>query len=65
MALGCSDAFQTLYVTSVSGPKMYELSEGKLDSDKGEGCREGKVGENTQFFQVISIEGGRHCELAC
>lgn len=44
---------------------MYELSEGKLDSDKGEGCREGKVGENTQFFQVISIEGGRHCELAC
>lgn len=56
---GYSDAFQTLYVASVSGPKMYELSEEKLDSYKGEGYREGKVCENTQFFQVISIEGDR------
>jgi 3',5'-cyclic AMP phosphodiesterase CpdA len=42
----------TVYVVSVSGPKMYELP----DSATVEFDR---VAENTQLFQIISIDGGR------
>lgn len=42
----------TVYVVSVSGPKMYELP----DSASSEFER---VAENTQLFQIISIDRGR------
>lgn len=40
----------TVYVVSVSGPKMYSLTDDKW-MDRG--------AENTQLYQVISIDGGR------
>ncbi len=39
----------TMYVVSVSGPKMYEVGEAKSWMQK--------QGENTQLYQVIDIEG--------
>lgn len=42
----------TVYVVSVSGPKMYQLP----DSASTEFER---VAENTQLFQIITIDGGR------
>ena len=52
------DTFQTMYVTSVSGPKMYEIREGKFDSYGDEhGLVPQRQAENTQFFQVIEVDG--------
>jgi len=56
---GYKDDFQTLYVTSVAGPKMYKIGENKLDSYKEDGYVAGNTAENTQFFQVITVDGGR------
>ena len=47
--------FQTLYVTSVSGPKQYEVAEGELETYEKEAFRSIRLATNTQFFQVISI----------
>ncbi len=47
--------FQTLYVTSVSGPKQYTIREGQLQSYEPEGFSAERIGVNTQFFQVIGI----------
>ncbi|MBL8889231.1 MAG: metallophosphoesterase family protein [Planctomycetaceae bacterium] len=44
------DAAGTIYVVSVSGPKMY-------DHSRMEFMR--RIGEDTQLYQVISIEGDR------
>lgn len=42
----------TVYVVSVSGPKMYELPQAaSAEFDR--------VAENTQLFQIITIDGGR------
>jgi len=51
--------FQTLYVTSVSGPKMYDIKKGKLESYANTGYEPQRIAENTQFFQVIEIEDNR------
>jgi hypothetical protein len=51
------DSFNTLYVTSVSGSKMYEIDEGKFEVFAGDGYVHARQAENTQFFQVISIDG--------
>lgn len=56
---GYKDDFQTLYVTSVSGPKMYKIGENKLENYKEDGYVEGKTAEKTQFFQVITVDEGR------
>jgi acid phosphatase type 7 len=48
---------QTMYVTSVSGPKMYEIRPGKLEAYAGEGLVPTRQAENTQFFQVIRVDG--------
>ena len=45
---GGADCHGPVYVTSVSGPKMYRL-DGRHRHDR--------AGENTQLFQVISISG--------
>ena len=47
----------TIYVTSVSGPKQYGLSKEQLEAYKSQGYRSDKTAEQTQFFQVITIEG--------
>ena len=52
-----SDELGTIYVTSVSGPKQYELDPKQIKSYEAEGYRPDKSGEQTQFFQVITIDG--------
>ena len=51
-----SGNFNTLYITSVSGPKQYKIGLQQLDDYKADGYLSNKIGEQTQFFQVISIE---------
>ena len=46
----------TVYVTSVSGPKQYGLDLKQMQAYKSQGYRSDKTAEQTQFFQVISIE---------
>ncbi len=48
--------FRTLYVTSVSGPKQYKLDIEQIEGYKVDGYQNDKLGEDTQFFQVIDIE---------
>lgn len=53
------DALQTMYVTSVSGPKQYTLDTLQMNTYKVDGYQLNKAGENTQFFQVITIENNK------
>ena len=46
---------KTLYVTSVSGPKQYKLDTEQIGTYAADGYQPDKLGEQTQFFQVISI----------
>ena len=46
----------TVYVTSVSGPKQYGLDRKQILAYKSQGYQSDKTAEQTQFFQVISIE---------
>ena len=46
---------KTIYVTSVSGPKQYELDSLQIKKYKLDGYSSDKVGKQTQFFQVINI----------
>jgi predicted phosphodiesterase len=45
----------TVYVTSVSGPKQYELDLEQLKKYEEDGYSPDKTGEQTQFYQVITI----------
>ncbi len=54
-----SENFNTLYVTSVSGPKMYDILGNKFEVYEGDGYRHDRQAENTQFFQVISVDGSQ------
>ena len=47
----------TVYVTSVSGPKQYALDPKQIKAYKSDGYQSDKTAEQTQFFQVITIEG--------
>ena len=53
------NTFETMYVTSVSGPKMYDIQEGKLENYASAGYSPDRIAENTQFFQVIDIADNR------
>jgi 3',5'-cyclic AMP phosphodiesterase CpdA len=53
------DDFQTLYVTSVSGPKQYAISQEQLATYTSRGYRPDKQAEQKQFFQVIEVDGTR------
>lgn len=46
----------TIYVTSVSGPKQYKLDPEQIKTYADDGYRADKVAEQTQFFQVITVE---------
>lgn len=47
----------TMFVNSVSGPKQYEFSENGWDDYAPTGVTLERRGENTQFYQVIGIDG--------
>ena len=51
--------FKTLYVTSVSGPKQYKVDKEALNNYFSDGYINQKTGEQTQFYQVISIEDNK------
>ena len=46
-----------MFVNSVSGPKMYEFNEDGWDSYAPNGVTLDRKAENTQFFQVITVDG--------
>ncbi|NKI33280.1 fibronectin type III domain-containing protein [Croceivirga thetidis] len=46
----------TVYVTSVSGPKQYPLDRDQIKSYSVDGYVPDKAAEQTQFYQVITIE---------
>ena len=50
-----SSNFNTLYITSVSGPKQYKIGLEQIKNYQTDGYKNDKFGEQTQFFQVISI----------
>ena len=49
----------TMFVNSVSGPKMYEFNEDGWDSFAPTGVKLERKAENTQFFQVLTVDGDR------
>lgn len=53
------EELQTLYVVSVSGPKQYAPDQEHIASYKKEDFSPVRSGANTQFFQVISIDGNK------
>lgn len=53
---GDSNKMGAVYVTSVSGPKQYSLDPKQLKSYQTDGYVSNKTGEQTQFFQVITVE---------
>lgn len=54
----------SVYVNSVSGAKMYKTNENRWDDYRDDGVELARMGENTQFFQVISIDN-RRLEYQC
>ena len=53
------DSFQTMYVTSVSGPKQYAINDEHVKDYTEKGVETKRKGEQTQFFQVISVAGDK------
>ncbi|MEM7105734.1 MAG: metallophosphoesterase family protein [Bacteroidota bacterium] len=49
----------TVYVTSVSGPKQYQLDPEQIKTYSAEGYQPDKTAEQTQFYQVITIEADK------
>ncbi|MEE4301691.1 MAG: metallophosphoesterase family protein [Pseudomonadales bacterium] len=48
---------QVMFVNSVSGPKQYRFMEDGWDKYEDEGVVLARKAENTQFFQIIEIDG--------
>ena len=59
-----SENLGTVYVTSVSGPKQYPLDKEQIKSYSKEGYQLDKSAEQTQFFQVITIENNKLTYIA-
>jgi hypothetical protein len=53
--LNIKDVTGTVYVVSVSGGKMYDIG----DDWTAKGGQRDRIAENTQLFQVITVEGDR------
>lgn len=47
----------TMFVNSVSGPKQYQFSADGWDDYRADGVELARRAENTQFYQVIEIDG--------
>jgi len=54
-----SGNFKTLYITSVSGPKQYKVDREQIKDYRADGYESDKLGEQIQFFQVISVENNK------
>jgi len=54
-----SKGLRTVYVTSVSGPKQYPLDPEQIKVYKKEGYQLNKSAEQTQFYQVITVDGNK------
>jgi predicted phosphodiesterase len=54
-AISKDNSLNTVYVTSVSGPKQYGLDPEQIKSYRKDGYQIDKSGKQTQFFQVINI----------
>lgn len=54
-----ADEVHTVYVTSVSGPKQYQLDREQLKGFEADGYQPVKSGEQTQFYQVITVEDNK------
>lgn len=54
---GARGAIATMFVNSVSGPKQYPFNESGWDRYAPTGVTLDRTGENTQFYQVIGIDG--------
>ena len=59
LALGQDTEVDVMFVNSVSGAKMYELKPDGWDSYAEHGVVLQKAAENTQFYQIISVDGAR------
>ena len=59
-----ADQLSTVYVTSVSGPKQYRLDNKQLKSYEKEGYQLDNSGEQTQFYQVITVENDKLTYIA-
>ena len=46
-----------MFVNSVSGPKQYDFQETGWDMYEDEGVTLARRAENTQFFQIITVDG--------
>ncbi|MFL1011167.1 fibronectin type III domain-containing protein [Flavisericum labens] len=46
----------TIYVTSVSGPKQYQLETEQMKAYRAQGYQLDKAAEQNQFYQVITVE---------
>jgi predicted phosphodiesterase len=49
----------TVYVTSVSGPKQYELDKDQMKAYQKDGYTLDKSAEKTQFYQVVTVHGNK------
>lgn len=50
---------QTMYITSVSGPKQYNIDKDQINNYKVDNYTAEKTGENTQFFQVFQTRDNK------
>ena len=50
-----SSNFNTLYITSVSGPKQYKIGLEQIKNYQLDGYKNDKVGEQTQFFKLFLL----------
>jgi hypothetical protein len=53
------DGSGTVFVTSVAGAKMYEIKGNRWDGYADQDARLDHAGENTQFYQLVEIDGER------
>jgi 3',5'-cyclic AMP phosphodiesterase CpdA len=58
-ASGKDKAIDTMFVNSVSGGKQYEWGEADWAKYEKDGVKLDRKAENTQFFQVIKIDGAK------
>ena len=59
-----NDELGTVYITSVSGPKQYELDTKQMENYVKQGYKLDNSAEQTQFFQVITIANDKLTYIA-
>lgn len=58
-SFGEGEALATMFVNSVSGPKQYKFKQDGWNSYAPTGVNLERQGENSQFYQVIGVDGER------